>query len=351
MSEANDSPDPKLERMLRRWGAEEAAARAAIGRAPRPAPEAAASRKPPARGWAGWLFGLAGALAVAAGVVVGFLVLMGRLSEARNDAQRLSREAGESRGAAEDLQRRLDNTVRHAADDAKELQRRAGQFASDANDREILAGNLKVRLADAERDANARQAELTRVSALLAKADQTMSEQASALKKAEEANQAASVKLEVAIGENKVSLKAIDDAVAAVKKAQTDVEDLKVRQSALWSDFRQAYLAAAAPGETGLKAAQTAVRQSRLIERCGKVRQAVDAAQRPLMERLETVLTKLEMVDAGNFDSEGMFRSLLHSSGVQKQIDDAIESRTLAPVARSVFFEAKFVLGGADRAE
>jgi hypothetical protein len=168
------------------------------------------------------------------------------------------------------------------------------------------------------------------------------------VKAAEDAN-AVGLRLSSALGEMDRMRKMQDDALAAKKKAEGELDDLKARQAAVWDDFQRAYLAAAAPGESGLRAAQSAARRTQLLDRCGKLRSTADASQRSLLDTLEVVLTRLEMIETGPFFSEDLFRKLLNSSGVLKALDAAMESRSLPPPLRTAYFEARLILGGADR--
>ncbi len=364
MSNAPDNLDAKMEAMLRQWGAAEASKRAPIGRTPSadaspdaPAESAggpAPSPRPapmsgPARGLR-WALGTA-VLAAAAGAVVGFVVLTGKIQSLREDAEALSRRARDAEGKAQDLLRKLEIAGEDAREVAGELQRKADRSAREANEALAAMASLRERLSAATAERDAKAAEMTRA---VAEAERWKAEAGAAAAKlagaAAEAN-AAAVKVAVAAEELERSRKVYEEAVAARKKAETDLDEARARQTALWGDFRQAYLAAAAPGEKGLRAAQTAARRSRLAERCGKVRSDVDAAHRPLLEKLEVVLMRLDTIDQpDSFVAEEQFAKLLQSSGLLKQMDEALEARGLPPAVRAIFFEARLILQGAEHA-
>jgi DNA repair exonuclease SbcCD ATPase subunit len=349
MSDANDNPNPKLDRLLRQWGAEEAADRAPIGHAPAVPHETV---KPlPKRRWP-WIVGL-GALAVAAAVVVGFVHLTGQLWDAQANARTQFKTARELQATVDDLQTKLKSARQMSGENVQELQRRVTQLADDANRWMGDVNSLKSRLKAAEDERDQKVADLSKAAGELAQSQKRLDDETGKLKHSlegarAEAN-AVNVKLSAAVDELNRSQKTFEEAQAAATKAKADAEEAKARVAMVWGDFEQAYLAAAAPGETGLRAAQTAVRRSQLIDRLAKLRSSAEPSQRPLLDKLEVVLTRLVMLEPGTFVSEDQFRSLLHSTGILKQIEEAMDSRTLSPQARGVYFEARLILAGAER--
>ena len=166
-----------------------------------------------------------------------------------------------------------------------------------------------------------------------------------------DANAIDSMKLAAAAQEILTLRKLHDAASAAAGKARESVEEMRARQVMLWGDFQTAYLAAAAPGESGFKAFQTAAARSGIVARCGKCRQAAKAdAMRRLLEKLEVVLTRLQLLEAGNFDAENSFRVVLNDSGVMALLEASLSSPPETAELRSLLVEAKAILSGAEHA-
>jgi DNA repair exonuclease SbcCD ATPase subunit len=344
MSDPNDNADPKLERLLRRWGAEEASGRAPIGRAPHePPPQAAvpAQRSSPLP----WV----GLLAVAAAAIVGFVILFGKFTHAKDDADRQGRLVRQLQASVADLETKLTSSRQATTRSVQDVANQMDRLARDANEAKGLAAFLKTQLAASEVETKKKVDELGKKAEELALWPRKMEAETARVTKALEDANAARLRLSSAVDELERARKTNLDAIAATKAAQTELADLKARDLMIWNDFQQAYLAAAAPGETGLRASQAAVKRTQLVERLAKVRATVDAPQKALLEKLEVVLTRLEMVEPSTFVSEDLFRTLLRTSGVMKQIDEAMTSPTLPAPVRGIYFEARLILAGAER--
>ena len=130
MSQTQDNPDPRLEKMLRRWGAEEAAGRAAVGGAPKEPgaarPVAGPTVKP------AWLAAARGLIAAAVVIGLGLLAVWGYQS--RQDAETQS-------GRADDLQRQVKDlghelATERASRDAnvRQLENRIAALVLEANE-------------------------------------------------------------------------------------------------------------------------------------------------------------------------------------------------------------------------
>jgi uncharacterized coiled-coil DUF342 family protein len=287
--------------------------------------------------------------AVAACAIAAGLLLWGQVRQARDEART---EAGRSQdlGArAADLQRQLTSAKQDAALAAGDQADQLAAAVRKASDALALADSAKARLTEAKAEVDAKVAELAKAAQETDSWKRRVEEESAKVARTAADANAVGVRLASAVTELASARKMVDEAQTAQRKAQGDLAEVQARQTALWNDYQQAYLAAAAPGETGLRAAQAAVRRSQLIERVAKLRAAADASQRPLLDKLEVVLTRLEMVEAGTFVSEDLFRKLLATSEVVKRLEEALDSRTLPPQARSVYFEARLILGGAER--
>ena len=144
--------------------------------------------------------------------------------------------------------------------------------------------------------------------------------------------------------------KQYDETVAAGRATTSALDQLRLRQAALWSDMERAYFASTAPRLTGLKAMQVSIAQSHFNERIAQARKAVrgDSA-RKLLDRVDVVMARLEMLELGNFDTEGAFRDMVRKGDLAKQLEAALESQGESPEVRGVLFEARMILGGVER--
>jgi len=139
-------------------------------------------------------------------------------------------------------------------------------------------------------------------------------------------------------------------AMAAERKARADLQIAETRRQAMWADFQRAYLSAAAPGDVGLAARQAAARRSRLVKRCGALRRAVTSEPtRKLFDKLEAVLTRLDLLDPYGPGSVRSFTTMVRGGGLLGEIDTALTSQTMTNDVRAWLFEARAVLMGADR--
>jgi len=141
-----------------------------------------------------------------------------------------------------------------------------------------------------------------------------------------------------------------DAAVAAKGKTENNLLLLKARQAAMLADLQRAYLAIAAPGHKGLAARQVAARRAKMTQRCAKLRKAVDRdSTRRVLDKVEVVLVRLDLVSAGDPASADAFAVLLGAGQVLQGINRELDDPPAAPAIRLWLMEAKLILTGADR--
>ena len=139
-------------------------------------------------------------------------------------------------------------------------------------------------------------------------------------------------------------------ALAAERKARADLQVLEARKQAMWGDFQRAYLSAAAPGDVGLAARQAAARRSGLVRRCGALgREITSEPTRKLFDKLEAVLTRLDLLDPYEPRAVESFTEMVRGGRLLGEIDAALTSKTMTTDVRAWLFEARAVLMGADR--
>jgi len=91
------------------------------------------------------------------------------------------------------------------------------------------------------------------------------------------------------------------------------------------------------------------IRRNRLIERCSVVRKAAgDPEMKRLLDRIEALLTRLDMLDPGDGAAMRAFSSALRGSDVRERIEEALAGRSGDPALRAWLFEALLILRGAE---
>ena len=136
------------------------------------------------------------------------------------------------------------------------------------------------------------------------------------------------------------------------KKAQAAQDELAAAKLAAARESEQSqavYLAAAAPTDHGLKARQSAAKRARLVQRVTALRRGdPPRAVVPVLDRLEVVLTRLDMIDPNDVRAARSFVKLLDNGGLIQKIDGAMAAPSATPELLSVLAEAKMILAGAE---
>lgn len=334
----NEQIDAKLESMLRQWGAQEAVARAARGDTPA-LPVAPLKR---AR-WAPVLAAAAVVLAAGAAAVT-LIQRQVDLKTAADDRRRLEDSMAELRvhlaseieAARNSQTQKLNELGLSKVGSEKLWSDKAAKYeqAMTALTEELAQKDIELKKAQAE----------------LAPAKQSL---ALAARRLGDAN--------VELDKNRKELAMVRDEFARLRKLYQEsllapasrpgvtADDATIRLATAWSEFSDAYFAATAPGETGFRSVQVSVQRSKMVDRCNKLRQdAKTEASRKLLDKIETVLTRLQLVEVGNFEAEGAFRSLINSSDVLKQIETALDANP-EPAVKAFLIEARIVFTGALR--
>lgn len=369
MTDKSDNQTDRLERMLRQWGADEAERNANP-------PAMPGLDDPPARStptmWSvlRWAPLAAAAMLLAASGVV---LYTGPF-------------AGGTRGPAAPLARQEPNvTPDTAALGSQTKDDRIGQLEKEAADlREHLA------------DANSRLAELTGIAinarALRGQLDELRTQheakvaqlvaasEAEQRKARDQAGQLEAAKLKIAeLGAARRVLQAAADegglakqqvadlrkrltaaaneltrrrkaeeaAGAKLAEARLESQRMAMRHREIVDAFQRTYLASVAPGQTGLEARKTAVRARQMLDRLAKLSGDVKSENtRQLLDRLEAVLTRLDLINADRAGDAQSFSRLLGQGDLERQIEAALAAPGQAEDVKNWLFEAKLILTG-----
>ena len=370
MTDGQQDLKNRLEAMLRRWGADEAARTTPIGKAP------VRSRRQAVLGalWRRW-----GPLAAAAVLLVAAVAFFAASRSAgprsakpsaavdadRNAlAEKLAALQAQHKATLEALVQARNQLEGHAektrsiqaeCEAAKQNERRAqeqlnaaAERLDDLNGKMLLAGEA-ARKAGLAREA--KEAEVARLGR--------------ALQDAEKLCKDAEGKVLAAAEEAEACRKLRDAAVADKRTLENELALVKVHRGAMMRHFQQAYLGLmleqdkvlreeemepASLDAAGLRARQEVARRSRLIERCARIRSTVqDESTRRLLDKLEVILTRLELLDPKAPSAAQTFASMVLQEDISGQIDKALAEGMEVSGVRAWLFEALLVLTGADR--
>jgi len=339
----NDNQD-RLEQMLRRWGAEEAAEQVEVG-----PPPALPGRR---RASAIWRWGPVAAAAALLIAACGLLLLRpigGRPStEAIETRRSLSGQA--DRSAAVDevaaLERRLAESERQLND-----VRAARQADKDAYEKVMAAAlgeNAKMLGELSELQAEI-QRKLAAKDAALAAANTKAARLAKQIAAAGGRDDITRKRLKAATDELASLVKRQRQAELARRGAEKRLAEAASRHRATMARLQRRYLALAGQGHSGLAARQVAARQADLLVRLRAVRAGTNnEGTRRLLARLEVALTRLDMMDPSSAAAaEGLAR-MVREGGFAKRIDAALSALGESEAVMAWLLEARLILTGGD---
>jgi hypothetical protein len=351
MMSPNTPENDRLERLLRRWGAEEAAAGQPVGR-----PPASLAVRPPAS-WFRRYAPLAAAavlLAVATGLYLASPSATDRPSEAALDSAALSPQLADARKALSDLQAESAARESSLAADVDRLrqelvlarQQQAAEAALAAQPwRDAVAG-LKATADGLADQIRVRDSSLLLLQSELAKGDrsrktledQCMQLAGDVLKLRERLAAADAARL---------------DAEARLTAAEAHATELA---ALLPSPRAPAPANAVIPAHNvtaygALAALKEKARQNQLLRRAAQLRPRVtDADVRRLMDAEEALLTRLDLLDAGNLVERDAFLASLRNTEIGRRTAEVLQKSSPEPDVRAWLTESQTLLAGAERA-
>ncbi|MCX5656583.1 MAG: hypothetical protein NTY65_18250 [Planctomycetota bacterium] len=166
---------------------------------------------------------------------------------------------------------------------------------------------------------------------------------------AEAKKQAADLKQRLAAAGEELTRRRKAEETSEAKLAETRQESqrLELRHREIVEAFQRTYLASVAPGQSGLDARKTAVRARQMIQRLASLSGDVKSDQtRQLLDRLDAVLTRLDLMNANRPDSKELFSRLVIQGDLERQIDAALAAPGQAEDVKNWLFEAKLILMG-----
>ena len=366
MSEQGTGSGDRVEGMLRRWGAAEASGRTRVGPAPTWPPRVASAPQPaiaaaaPRASWLRWA-PLAGAAAILL-VTIAFLAgsrmgspsaggLAGPVDPAMSAGGHpdLPKGRGDLKGLQDDLRAAQEElaaekqATRQAREDLQEAVDQLAAQRKKADGAIAETAELKTKNRQFADDLKAAQDDLAKRKRAAGQTDTQLAALQDKLTGAEK-------KLAATTGEIARAQGLHEAALGEANKLREELAQLKIAQAIAWSDFRDAYLATAAPGDTGFRALQIAVVRTQMLERCAGFQKSIRReSTRRVLDQLEAVLTRLTLIDSGNFDARGSFAALLRTRRITEEIDQALRAETTPGPLRGWLLEAKLIISGAER--
>ncbi len=380
MNEEAKKPGDRLEGLLRRWGAEEANARAQ----PPPAPAVELPPSPTSRGPA-WGYLLAAAAGIIVGATAFYFYYRGdqrefsraksqlaeksdQLAEAQARGIQLSYQLGQAQkdkaaveGALAEAQQSLAARAEAQAESARlvALQQQLQSQKADAD-------QAKQQLAEASGQLQAKQTELADAQKSFAQRTQAQKDLADAqVKQLQEGLRDQRAKLAAATAEIASAGESAAKARAEQKQVEAQLAQFKARHEAALASYQQAYLARhaaeepagraapapqAAYGSTSLLARQEAARRNNMLQRYAQLGSSLRGEPaRRLAATLEVLLTRLEMLDPADRVGVTAFGGLVRDSGLGERIDELLAAGTEPPEVRAWLMEARLILTGAER--
>ncbi len=352
--------NPKLEEMLRRWGAHEAAAKVKL-----PSSHGGGQSRVIFR-WAA--LSAAAAAVIALAVWVGSLINRPRVPEDSDLQDRLAKVQEESnkfytqwKDSDKQLRAKIDE-AQAAQEELQTLKAQAAAPNARIDELQRMVAELRKSL-DQEKE----QLRVTLVALDIARKStgheaathpeapplQPMTHDVAAL-------QEKVIRLEAQVGnyEDRVAAataelarlrQSNDDWARKVQKAQDELAAARLEAARDFEQSQLAYLAAAAPTDHGLRARQTAAKRARLVQRVTALRKGEPPqAVVPVLDRLEVVLTRLDMIDPNDTRAAHAFVKLLDSGALVQKIDLALATPNATPELQNVLAEAKMILAGAE---
>ncbi len=342
------SPDAAVEKLLRKWGAEESVR--SLGALPPMRLDGPAART--MSPWLRWgpLAAAAVLLVAAGGLFVASLPWQrtppGRLNDLPAASERPEDQPANLKREIAQLREQLEQALSRY--DAQAVEYRQAMSRLDREKTQLAAALSRV-----EAGRTALETDLRREKSLLADARVQLGrdeDELAGLRKRVSTAESQLVSERKRLSAAAVELAKVrgmrDRAIAAGRGTREQVLALRAGHRGRDAQFQRMYLSVAGEGGVSLSARQQASRRSGMLRRCAELRPGVRAeATGRLFDRLEVILTRLELLDAGRAGSAGTFAGLV-GGGLIERIDAALAGETTK--VQAWLIEAKMILAGAN---
>jgi len=315
----------RLDRLLRRWGAEEAAGQADVSHLEAPIPLRAPR---PSVFWR-WM-PVAASLVLLAGTAAvlyinhahGPLARHEQAPPASDELTRLRAERNELAASGRELRGALTETQERLQTTEDNLQQAVERVAEQSKE----DGEIRKQIADLSRAMAAKQDDLTRMADLLKEREERIS-----------AGLAEIAELRRSVDAFSAERRDVADRLAA----------LRAEHFAELAMLRRFYFEAAAPGVEGIRARQLAARKNLLLLRCGRLHPEVRSqTTEELFDVLEVMLTRLDLLNPADQDAVESFLALVRRTVPAGRIQTALEEGEEDAAVCEWLVETELVLTG-----
>lgn len=355
MNEKDHNPDERLEKMLRQWGVDEASRQVNIP----PMPEMSPRR----RWWTPLLrWGPPVAAAAMLLLAIGMFIMTssrnarstGKDSPAREAPEDLTTELTETKTSLKDARDALAEAKSKFDSEIKHLNTEIAALKQNLKDKPELLVQAERRISELNRTLDGQKAKLKELTGELEKSTKAL---ADAKERYDDLSGKTRAQLAAAVSELDRVGKKYRQLRTDSEKAQADLAIMNARHKSVLDDFRRAYLSAAAAaggmeyagGRIDLSVRQSACRGARLLERCAEISPSVRATPTgKLVDRLEVVLTRLNLLNASDPSEVKAFAALVRRGGLVKEIDEILAGGRQRIDVRAWLLETRIILEGAE---
>lgn len=145
-----------------------------------------------------------------------------------------------------------------------------------------------------------------------------------------------------------MATKKMQEAEASLAVIDNSLSAAKVERVRIYNDMQKLYFATAGGEATGVSAAQKISKANKLIARAADMGEHIkDPAGIQLRDRIETMLTRLEMMNPGDPATVDAFLKSANDSKIIQQIDEMLAKGNDSAECRCWLLESKLVLIGA----
>lgn len=340
MDQQSDGHGDRVEGLLRRWGAAEAAEGAAANA--RPEPVAVRSTL----GWRSWIPTMAAAALVLVAGVIFALGALGWLenatSETSGQVEDLVKQLRAAGKELTDVRRQLAEAKATAEGQQETFQERVRRLEQQlAEQKAALEAEADAQLLDLRRTVADHRSALERLASELRVAREKADNRSAALNAA----QAEAERLRERLAEQRASIERLATQADAVDSQLRDLQAVNRRYTDLAETLERLYLAASVPHDAGLRTVTEAARRTRLATRGAAIRERVQEGKvARLVDAVEVVLTRLDLLDTRNLGEVQSFATLVRRGRVIERIEEALASGEVDPEVRAWLLEARLLL-------
>lgn len=133
------------------------------------------------------------------------------------------------------------------------------------------------------------------------------------------------------------------------RRVEDELAQLRARHAMVLARLLEPNHAATESEPASVTDRQSAARLRRLLQRCAEFHTSAGEADVVILDRIEVILLRLDMLDAKNLDNAKSFEKLLTTAGIARLIDDALSAAQSTIELRMWLYEVRMILLGVNR--